>query len=156
TLAPWRKGPPRVSLRLDERQTESVWIDERQRPPGEPPFHVVHLDAVALQALAPEVEALRADLERDLYRKSMPHSWRSHLRPREERHIGAGVTLGVGIEEMIGARVVLIDTLLDEPHAEYTCVEVQVLLGRAGNRRNVMKAVDVPHVRSYTSLESQP
>ena len=53
----------------------------------------------------------------------------------------------VRIEEVIGARVVLIDRFLDQAHAEDAGVEVEVLLRRPGDRGDVMKPVDTIHNR---------
>ena len=72
----------------------------------------------------------------------MPVARRRHLRPGEERQVGARPAFGVRIEQVVGARVVLIDAALDEPHAENAGIEVEVLLRRAGDRGDVMKAVD--------------
>ena len=48
----------------------------------------------------------------------------------------------VGVEEVVGARIVLVDAPLDEPHAEHAGVEVEVLLRRSGDRGDVMQPVD--------------
>ena len=56
-----------------------------------------------------------------------------------------GLSFRVGIEQVIGAGIVLVDALLDEPHAEHAGVEVEVLLRRSGDGRDVMQAVDALH-----------
>ena len=55
-------------------------------------------------------------------------------RPVEEGEIGAGSRFPVGIEEMIGADIVLIDRLFHEPHAEHAGIEGVVArrIGRDG------------------------
>ena len=58
------------------------------------------------------------------------------------------MALGVGVEEVIGARVVLVDALLHEAHAEHAGVEVEVLLRRAGDGGDVVKSVDGSHLTS--------
>ena len=90
-----------------------------------------HARAVVLEARAPVAEAARRHLERDLDREAVAHARRRQLRPRKEGQVRARVPLGVGVEEVIGAGVVLVDALLHQPHAEHAGVEVQVLLRRA-------------------------
>ncbi len=53
---------------------------------------------------------------------------------------------GVGVKEVVRPGIVLVDASLDEPHAEDTGVEVEVLLRRAGNRGDVMKTVHCIHL----------
>ena len=53
-----------------------------------------------------------------------------------------GSPFGVGVEQVIGAGIVLVDALLDEPHAQDAGVEVEILLRRAGNRGDVVQPVD--------------
>ena len=55
------------------------------------------------------------------------------------------MTFGVGIKEMICARVVLIDAPFHEPHAEDTRVKIQILLRGSGDRCDVMKPADGVH-----------
>ena len=45
----------------------------------------------------------------------------------EEGEVGAGIGLAVGVEQMIGADVVLVDGLLDQPHAEQAGIKRQIL-----------------------------
>ncbi len=61
-------------------------------------------------------------------------------RPVEEGEVRAGRGKAVGIEEVVGAGVVLVDGLLDEAQAERLRVEAQVLLRIGGDRRQVMDA----------------
>jgi hypothetical protein len=55
------------------------------------------------------------------------------------------MALGVGVKEVVGPRVVLIDALFHQPHTENAAIEVQVLLRRPGNRGDVMQSVDAGH-----------
>ena len=59
-------------------------------------------------------------------------------RPVEEREIGSGAALGVGIEQMISAYIVLVDRTLDQTHAERLGVEAMILFDRRRNRGEVM------------------
>jgi hypothetical protein len=56
----------------------------------------------------------------------------------EERQIGAGIGLSVGVEQMIGADIVLIDGLLDQPHAEQAGIKGQILARFRGYRGQMM------------------
>ena len=58
------------------------------------------------------------------------------------------MALGVRVEQVIRARVVLVDAPLDEPHAQHAGIEVEVLLRRTGNRGDVMQPVDASHTLS--------
>src|SRR6266852_7051781 len=52
----------------------------------------------------------------------------------EESEVSAGIGVSVGVEQMMGADVVLIDGLLHQPHAEQAGVERQILPRFRGNR----------------------
>jgi hypothetical protein len=52
------------------------------------------------------------------------------------------MAFGVGIEEMIGAGVILIDALLNETHPENARVKIKVLLSGTGDSRDVMESGD--------------
>ena len=52
----------------------------------------------------------------------------------------------VGIEEVVDARVVLVDGLRDQPQAEHAGVEVDVARGVAGDRGDVVDAVETHQV----------
>jgi hypothetical protein len=67
----------------------------------------------------------------------------------EERDVGAGIPLLVGVEKVIDGRVVLVDGLLHEPQAECARVEVDVRRRVAADGRHVMHAVE-PHVSLLT------
>src|SRR3712207_9141126 len=45
-------------------------------------------------------------------------------RPVEEGEVGAGAARAVGVEQVVGRDVVLVDGLLDQPHPEHARVEV--------------------------------
>jgi hypothetical protein len=61
-------------------------------------------------------------------------------RPVEEGDVAARRGLAVGVEEVIRARVVLVDGLLDEAHAERARVEVVVAAGVGRDGRQVVDA----------------
>ena len=61
-------------------------------------------------------------------------------RPVEEREIGAGAALRVGVEQVIRAHVVLIDRALHETHAERLRVEEMVVANLRRDRGQMMNA----------------
>src|SRR4051794_26030888 len=70
---------------------------------------------------------------------------RSEMRPRKEGQVCSRVSGRVGVEQVVCAGIILVDALLDQPHAENAGVEIQVLLSRPGNGRDVMQPVDAFH-----------
>ena len=81
----------------------------------------------------------------DLHRETMAGARGRHVRPGEEGQIGPGMPFGVGVEQVVGAGVVLVDASLDQAHAEDSGIKVEVFLRRTGNRGDVVKAVDGGH-----------
>ena len=145
-VIPGRERPAGRAGRLDERDAQSVRIDERQRPLAKPGVESVHACAVLLQARAPELQAVLWHFEPDLDRKPMAETRRRQVRPGKEGEIRAGMSVSVRIEEVVCAGVVLIDALLDESHAEHAAVEVEVLLRRPGDGGDVVQSVDGSHL----------
>ena len=48
----------------------------------------------------------------------------------------------VGVEKMVGAGIILVDALLNQPHPEDAGVEIEIFLSRPGDRSDVMKSGD--------------
>ena len=118
---------------LDDRELvlHALGIGEAQ-PPGLP----VDRDALAGEPLGPEVERrLGADAMDDRLDHPRARPARRRARVLEERDVGARRALLVGVEEVVDARVVLVDGLLDEPEAEHAHVEVDVLARVPGDQR---------------------
>jgi hypothetical protein len=61
----------------------------------------------------------------------------------EERQLGAGVGELVAVEEVVDAGVVLVDGFGDHPQAQHARVEVDVAPCIAGDRRYVVKALEL-------------
>jgi len=59
----------------------------------------------------------------------------------EEGQVRPGAALLVREEKVIDGRVVLVDRLLHKPQAEHAHVEVDILLGVGGDRRNVVNSL---------------
>ena len=85
--------------------------------------------------------------ERRLLRLADAGPSRRHMRPGEEGQDRAGPPGLVAVVEVVGAGIVEVDGLLDEPQAERPGVEVDVAAGVAGDRRDVVDAV-LGHGRS--------
>ena len=145
-VIPGRERPAGRAGRLDQRDAQSVRIDERQRPLAKPGLDSVHARAVFLQARSPELQAVLWHFEPHLDRKAMPETRRRHVRPGKEGQIRAGMSFSVRIEEVVCAWVVLIDALLDQPHPEHAAVEVEVLLRGPGDGGDVVQSVDGSHL----------
>src|SRR5262249_4041121 len=110
------------------------------------------LGAVVRQPLAPVAQRVVRHLQAHLHSEAMSGArWRRH-RPREEGQIRSRMPLGVGVEQMVGAGIVLIDAALDQPHPQPARVEVEILLRRPRNRGDVMDAVDTTHGPPPTSI----
>ena len=147
----YRAGLPRREAaadggrRLDQRDAQAVRVDDRQRALAEPRLDRGDGGAVPGQARGPPVQGVRGHGEGHLGGEPVSVARRRHVRPREERQVGAGVPFGVRIEQVVGAGIVLVDAPLDQPHAEHAGVEIQVLLRRPRDRRDVMKSIDAAH-----------
>ena len=68
---------------------------------------------------------------------------RPRARVLEEGQVGAGAALLVGVEQVVDGRIVLVDGLLDHPQPEHARVEVDVARRVAGDRGDVVDAVEV-------------
>ena len=150
-LVPFRDGalPPRRGLpgsgRLGEGDLEAVRVPQAQRLLAETVLRSVVIHPVLLQPFGPEGEAPLGHREAHLDRQPRAFASRGHLRPREERQVRARVPLGVGIEEVVRVRNVLVDGPLDQPETEHARVEVQVFLGVSGDDGDVMDTVNGAH-----------
>jgi hypothetical protein len=60
----------------------------------------------------------------------------------EERQVAAGPRLGIGVEEVVDGRVVLVDGLLDQSQAEHPHVELDVGGRVARDGRDVVNAFE--------------
>src|SRR5512146_1550428 len=74
---------------------------------------------------------------------------------REERQVGARMPVGIGIEQVVRPRIVLIHALLHQPHAKHVGVELEVLARVARDRGDVMDAGDVGHTWSPEWVEAE-
>ena len=95
------------------------------------------------QTLAPERQAAVRDREVGQRGLADAGAAAAHALPREEGHRRAGRAGRRAVVEVIDARVVEIDGLLDEAQPQHLGVEVEVALRRAADRGDVVEAFDV-------------
>ena len=76
-------------------------------------------------------------MDRAVARTARPHAW-----ILEERQVEPGAAVVIAVEEVVDGRVVLVDGLLDEPEPEQAGIEIEVRLGVAGDRADVVDAVE--------------
>ena len=129
-------------LRDDELVREPLGILEAERL-------AVRLDLVPLgaQPVRPELERVGGgDPPDDGVHHAVSGLSRPRVRVLEERDVGAGVPVLVGVEEVVDRRVVLVHGLLHEPQAEDARVEVDVPRRVGGDARHVVDAVEAPDV----------
>jgi hypothetical protein len=88
----------------------------------------------------PVAERRGRNPKRRFLREAHARATRRGMLPRKEGQDRAGVADLVAIIEMVGARIVEVDRLLDEAEPEGARIEIQVTPGVAGNRGHVMNA----------------
>ncbi len=100
------------------------------------------LDASLAQARGPVVKACRVDPEPGAADRprAAPFAARG---PVEEGKVGPGAARAIGVEQVIGRGVVLIDGLLDAPHPHDLAIEA---VGAAGVGRDGGQVVDTGKV----------
>ena len=135
---PWRGRP--VAAVVDQHQPLAFAILKRQRQPA------VDLDDIAgdaaglFQAIPPVAKAGFAGDAQAGPRNRVGSALLGRRRKIEEGEIGAGVGFAVGVEQVIGGDVILVDRLLDQPHAEQAGVEGQIVPRLRGDRGQVMNS----------------
>ena len=100
-------------------------------------------DALRAEPSGPEVERVgRADAPDDAVHHPGARAARDGARVLEEGQLGAGMALLVGVEQVVDGRVVLVDRLGHQAQPEHARVEVDVAGGVAGDRGDVVDAVE--------------
>ncbi len=103
---------------VDEREPLPFGILEIERQPPIAHRRRFLLDPKLIEPLRPKVEPIRAvDPQTGAYDRAATTSLPRH-RPIEERHIRPRTSQRIGIEEMVGRDVILVDTALDQPHPQ--------------------------------------
>jgi len=117
-----RRGRPGAAV-IHQHQALSFLILERQRQPPIDLRDLAGMAAGLLQPVAPVAEAGLAGDAQSGARDAVGAAPLGGGRKIEEGEVGAGIGLAVGVEQMVGADVVLVDGLLDQPHAEQSGIE---------------------------------
>src|SRR5262245_59252708 len=151
---PGCKRTPGIRL-FNEHQSKAMRIHHGKRALAEACFLGVDLHAVLFKPFAPVRQAPGWNLQANFDREPVPLSRRSEMCPGKEGQIRSGPPFGIGIEQVVGSRIVLIDALLDQPHAEQTRIEIEILLGRSGNGSDVVKPIYSFHLVNPVESESQ-
>ena len=125
----------------DEREAHAVRVPERQHGLAEALLGRLVRHALLDEAVGPEADRFLRHPERRLLRLADSGPSRRHMGPGEEGQDGAGPPGLVAEIEVIGAGIVEVHGLLDEPQAERPGVEVAVAAGVAGDRGDVVDAV---------------
>ena len=128
---------------VDEAEALAFGILEIERQPAVALGDLAVLHTMLVEMLLPPVERLRAGNAERRARNRMRAAPLRRRRPVEEGDVGAGGREAVGVEEVIGADVVLVDGLLDEPHAEHALVEAAVARRVGRDRGQVVDAFEL-------------
>ena len=135
-ILPWR-GRARAAV-VNQHQTLPFIVLERQRQPAVD-FHDLAGDAAGRpQAVAPVAKTVFAGDAQAGARDRIAAAPLGGGRKIEEGQVGAGIGFAVGVEQVVGADVVLVDGLLDQPHAQNTPITRQILARFGRNRGEVM------------------
>src|SRR6266568_2201978 len=92
------------------------------------------MSAGLLQPVPPKPKTVLAGDAQSRARNAVAAAPLGRRRKVEEGEVGAGIGAPVGVEQMIGADVVLVNGLLDQPHAEQAGVKGEILARLGGNR----------------------
>ena len=133
---------------VDQAETLAFRVLEIERQASVALGDLGGLHAGRSEMLLPPFEALRAGDAQAGAGDRMRAALLARRRPVEEGEIGAGPGQRIGIEQVIGAGVVLVDGLLDHPHAQRPGIEALVARRVGRDRGQVMDAGelhDLPH-----------
>ena len=107
--------------------------------------HALVRDALGAEALRPEAQRLLGgDARDDPVHHPGARAARDGARVLEEGQLRAGAALLVGVEQVVDARIVLVDGLGHQSQAQHAGVEVDVARRVARDRRDVVNAFE-PH-----------
>ena len=110
------------------------------------------IDAAAAESLRPKVQGiLRANPPDDPVNHAGARSAAGCAGILKEGQIGAGAAPLIGEEEVIDARIVLIDGFLDQAQSEHTGIKIDISLGVLGDRGDVMDSLEL-HGLTYSIL----
>jgi hypothetical protein len=153
TFGPGRSRPGAAVI--DQHQTLALLILERQRQPTVDFSDLAGMAAGLLQPIPPVAEAFFAGDAQSGARDAVAAAPLRGSRKIEEGEVGAGIGLAVGVEQMVGADIVLVDSLLDQPHPEQTGVECQIVAGPCRNRGQVMNPRQLHRIILWIAAENR-
>ena len=137
--------------RGDQLETESFRVVEAQ-----PAVFADRLQSRPSQPRRPEVERLlRGHAKADAVDHPRAGAAAHQARILEKGEIGARAAVLVRIEQVVDARVVLVDGLLDEPEAHDACVEQDVAGRVGGDGADVMDSVELLHLDQANPRDTQ-
>ncbi len=150
-----------LGVNSDERRIAALVDDELVPEPlevrePERSFPSLDGDSLGREPVGPEAERLRrADAPDDAVHH--PGARPSGNRPRvlEEGEVRAGASDLVAVEQVVDARVVLVDRLRGEAKPQHPRVEVDVPRRVARDRSDVVDAVESHLVDPFSSVTSQ-
>ena len=125
---------------VDQHQPLALAVLERQRQPAVDLDDIAGHGAGLFQAIPPVAQRLFARDAQAGARDRIGSAPLGGGREIEEGEIGAGIGFAVGVEQVIGADVVLVDGLLDQPHAEQAGVKGQIVPRLRRDRGQMMNS----------------
>src|SRR4051812_8398503 len=125
--------------RADECKAHPVGIGEREHALAEALLQRMR-HAVLDEAMRPVTERGRRDAEDRLLRLADAEVAGRRMLPREKGQDRAGLALLVTVIKVPGAGIVEVHGFLDQPKPERAGIEVEIAVGPARNRRDVMDA----------------
>src|SRR5262249_49335611 len=125
---------------VDQAETLTFGVFEVEREAAVTLGDLARFRAGLTEALLPPRQAFRSGNAQAGARDRMRGAALGWRRPVEERDVGAGPRERVGVEQMVGAGVVLVDGLLHHAHAHRAGVEALVASCVGRDRGEMMNA----------------
>ena len=131
---------------IHQHQPLAFAVFKGKRQPSVDFADIAAVSAGLLQAIAPVPQTFLAGDAQAGAGNAVGSTPFRRGRKIEESEVGAGIGFAVGIEQMIGADVVLIDGLLDQPHAEQAGVKGQIFTRFRGNRGQMVNPLQLHRI----------
>src|SRR5690606_22579781 len=130
----------RIVFDFSQLEFQTVGIDEGQVFLSEVNRRLVVNDIFFIKTLRPKIKASFGNRIADLrsHARTSP-TLGSAVAPREKRQDGSRASHLVAEVKVIGSGIVKVDGLFDEPQAERPGIKVEIALGVAGDRRDVVQ-----------------
>ena len=138
SAVPWRRCASAAIV--DQHQALPLAVLERQRQPAVDLDDIAGRGAGLFEAIAPVAEGFFTGDAQAGARDRIGAALLPGGREIEEGEIGAGIGFAVGVEQVIGGDVVLVDGLLHQPHAQQAGVEGQIVPRLRRDRGQMMNS----------------